>query len=149
MSRPYNIASLATVKDALKAAAQPAAAGFSLLGISVDRGREGFESAMLIVSTGLATGTPSAVSITARLQDSADGTTFADVPVSESPLNPAVQLVVGAVSSRGYLPVVLTPLRRFIRVVFTVAFTGGTSPTILMDAKWLLGGQVGDPPIHA
>ncbi len=147
MSNPRNVVALATVKQALRAAAQSAAASFSLTGLTFDRTAGDFQSFLAGVFLGAATGSPSAVSVTAKLQDSADGSTWADVVADD--VNPTVQVAVTAVNTQGFFAIDASRLKRYVRLVFTVAFTGGSSPTILMDAKFMAGGSVSIPPTHA
>lgn len=114
-------------------APQSMAASATANGSSVDR--LGASSAVLVGLAGAATGTPTGVSVTYKIQDSADGSTFADV----TSITDDVELT--AVSSAVELDVDLTGLRRYIRVVATTALTGGTTPTILVAGCLILGGQ--------
>ena len=145
MYAPRNVGGLVTSRTALRPQASAAAAAFSLVGLTVDR--EAFQSALFKTITGAATGAPSAVAVTSKLQDSEDGTTFADVAASQS--NPSVTSSVAAVNSSGILEVDLSPLRRYVRMVHTVAFTGGTSPTVQIAAECILGGGPMLPTAHA
>lgn len=147
MSNPRNVAALATVKQALRASAQAAAASFSLTGLTFDRANGDFQSLLAGVFLGAATGSPSAVSVTAKLQESADDSTWTDV--DDDDINSTVQVAVTAVNSQGFMAIDASRLKRYVRLVFTVAFTGGSSPTILMDAKFMVGGSVSIPPTHA
>lgn len=149
MSKPFNVAALATVVDALKPQSSTGASSFSLTGATIDKLNNGLESALLCVSTGAKSGSPSAVSVQAKLQDSADGSTWADVAADNSPLNPVVTASLDDENQRAYIALVLTPLRRYFRLVFTVTLTGGSSPAILLAAPAVLGGGVSIPPTHA
>lgn len=147
MSNPRNVASSATIKQALRAAAQAAAASFSLTGLTFDRGAGDFQSFLAGVSLGAATGSPSAVSVTAKLQESSDDSTWTDV-VADG-INATVTVAVVAVNTQGFFAIDASRLKRYVRLVFTVALTGGSTPTILMDAKFMAGGSVSIPPTHA
>lgn len=151
MSFPRNVAALATVVQALRGFNQPAAAAFSLVGLSIDKSVGGYESAMFWLFLATVTGTPTTFAVDGKLQDSADGSVWADVvadPVGG--VNTKVAFTQRTViNTQDFLSVDLSRTRRFVRLVFTVAFTGGTSPTVHMDAKAMLGGGVSRPPAHA
>lgn len=147
MSNPRNVAALATVKQALRASSQAAAASFSLLGLSFDRSAGDFQSFLAGVFLGAATGTPTTLSVTAKLQHSADNSNWDDVVADD--VNPTVQVALTAVNTQGFFAIDASRLRRYVRLVFTVAFTGGSTPNILMDAKFMAGGSVSIPPTHA
>lgn len=101
-------------------------------GPSIDR--QGFLSAVLGLQVGAASGGPTAQPVDAALEDSADGTTFAAV-------SPAVNLPqLTADNTASEVDVDLVRLRQFIRVVVTVAFTGGAAPAIDVAAPIVLGG---------
>ncbi|MCP3105538.1 hypothetical protein LZ198_42510 [Myxococcus sp. K15C18031901] len=86
--------------------------------------RMGFDSCVLTASTGATTGTPTALSLGAKLQDSADGQNgWTDLPG-------AVVEPLTAPNAVARVNVRLPTARRFLRVVETVALTGGTSPTL-------------------
>lgn len=105
-------------------------------GLAVDR--LGFEDAVLLVSTGAVAGAPTAQTVDAKIQDSADGTTWADV----AGLTIAQ---ITAADTEQELDIDLTPLKRYIRVVATITFTGGTTPTIGLFAGFALGGAKEEP----
>lgn len=108
---------------------QAAAAG-AVNGLSVDR--LGFEDAVLMVSVGAVAGSPTAQTVDVKVQDSADGTTWADVA------GLTVEQITAADTSKD-LGINLSPLRRYIRAVATVAFTGGTTPNIQLAVDIALG----------
>lgn len=115
---------------------QAAAAG-AINGTSMDRmtaGEQGFRSCVCKLSVGATTGTPTSFTVDAKLQDSADGTTFADV----SPAQNLTQLTTANSETR--LGVNLLNLRRYVRMVVTPAFVGGTSPTVAVAAEFVFGG---------
>jgi hypothetical protein len=146
MGEARNIGGIATIKQALKPAAQAAAASFGLAGTTIDR--KDFRSAVFMVDNGVATGTPTSYSIDARIEDSADGSSWA--AVATSPANSAVAITqIIADSTKQFLEVDLEPYRRYVRLAFTVAFVGGTSPKVLLGAAVMLGGIVVGPPAHA
>ncbi len=86
----------------------------------------------LAVFTGAATGTPTSFTVTAKLQESDDGSTnWGDIANQET-------LVVNAGSSLGLLRAHRT--KRYVRSVLTPALTGGSSPTI-PTASWVTGNK--------
>ncbi len=96
--------------------------------------RLGFEDAVLIVSSGVVSGAPTAQTLDARIQhgNAADGSDMADV-------SGLVITQITAANTDRQLDIDLLPLKRYIRVVATAAFTGGTSPTIQASATIALG----------
>lgn len=104
-------------------------------GSAIDR--TGFGSCKLHVQTGAATGTPTTISVGAKIQDSADGEDFADyVP----PNGAAAISAITAANSSASVNVDLSSARRYIRVVETTEFTGGSAPTIGAGSTVVLGG---------
>jgi len=128
MFQTHNIGAL--IKAFLGVAPGARSAG-AVNGPAIDR--MGYGSATITVVTGAETGTPSARSSTCKLQDSADGSTgWADIA--------GASVAVAAVDSVGEVDVNLAGAKRYVRVVNTTAFTGGTSPTLLSSATLVLGG---------
>lgn len=126
----------AQIKGVRGIAPAAAAAGVTN-GPAIDR--LGFQSGVLLVDAGAVTGAPSAQTLDAKIQDSADGAAgWTDVP------GLAIQQITAPDIQRE-LSLDLTGTRRFIRVVQTVAFTGGTTPTLLASAAVVLGGAVNKP----
>lgn len=101
-------------------------------GAGVDRA--GYLSAKLVAFTGNATGSPSAQSQVFKLQDSADNSTFADVP--------GATLTITADDTVAQLNVNLGPLRRYLRLVYSAdsTFTGGSSPANIVGGHIHLSG---------
>jgi hypothetical protein len=103
--------------------------------------RLGFESAVLVVQSGATSGTPTTQTLDAKLQDSADGSTgWADY---SPPQGSAAVTQVTAADTTARVNVDLSGAKRYVRVAQTVAFTGGTSPTLLNNAALVLAGPVG------
>lgn len=123
-----NIGALISAKLAVEPKAN--AAG-TRNGVSIDRLALGVSSCVLAVLTGASTGTPTTLSVDVKLQDSADGTTFADFATAVSAT---------AVSSSAEKDIDLTTARQYVRAVETVSFTGGTAPTVLSSAALVFGG---------
>ena len=95
----------------------------------------GGESVVLHAACGAATGAPSAQTVDAKIQDSADGSTgWADVGDAITQLT--------ADDTGGESPGInLSTLNRFLRVVLVVALTAGTAPTIPVHAVLVIGGR--------
>lgn len=141
-----NIGGVVTAKTALRAAAQAAAASYALEGASIDR--EKFDSALFHVQSGVDEGTPTSFAVDAKLQDSANGSSWADVSTSAS--NPSVAITqITTENADRFLEIDLTPLRRYVRLVFTVAFSGGSSPKVALAADAVLGGAPSAPLSHS
>lgn len=128
MFQTLNIGALIKAVFGVAPAAQSAGA---VNGAAIDR--QGYGSCVLIAQTGAETGSPSARSSTCKLQDSADGSTaWADIT--------GASVAVAAVNTAGEVDVNLAGAKRYIRVVNTTAFTGGTTPTLASSATVVLGG---------
>ena len=101
-------------------------------GAAIDR--RGYESCVLFAATGDLGGSPSAQSLDAKLQDSADGSTdWTDITGA------AVTQIVAA-DTEARVDVNLIGVRRYIRVVRVAAFTGGITPTFDAATLVVLGG---------
>jgi hypothetical protein len=145
MATPGHIGSQIAQRPALRAdvAGQAAAAGFSLLGLALDC--RGHESMQLAVHVGATSGAPTSFAVDAKLQDSADGVTFADVAADKINTAVAIQQITTINTSR-VLDVNVSRLRAFARLVFTVAFVAGTSPRVSLSANAAQGGGPHQPP---
>lgn len=107
-------------------------AAATINGAAIDR--QDFDSCVLHAAAGAATGTPTAQTVDAKLQDSADGSTgWADIAG-------AAITQITADNGEAEKDVVLSGAKRYIRAVITVGFTGGTSPKIPVAASVVLGG---------
>ncbi len=135
-----NTAIASVVNQQPSVAPQVASAG-AINGASVDtQGIIGGPplSAAVDVTTGALTGGPTTETATIKVQDSADNATFADYIPPGLAATPTA--VVAAANARGTLAVDLSGARRYLRVVCTVAFTGGASPTMGVSAGFTFGG---------
>lgn len=102
--------------------------------------RKGFGSCVLVGETGAVTGAPSAQNLAVKLQDSADGVTFADyVPPGGVAADAAITTITAA-NTQARKDIDLSAARDYIRTVETASFTGGTSPTIGASSRLVLGG---------
>ena len=95
-------------------------------GTSIDR--LGFESCIVGVGVGATSGSPTSFTVDAKVQDSADGSTgWADI-------TGAAMTQIVSTNSVGKIALDLRGAKRYIRVVVTPGFTGGTSPDVLVSA---------------
>jgi hypothetical protein len=106
--------------------ASGAQASFGLTGTGVDMlTTEGIVSAW--VSAGGTSGAPTNWTVTAKLQESSDNSTFTDMTNGALP-------VIGPITSSSAISDVyvsaITRGKRYVRIVATVAFTAGTTPTV-------------------
>lgn len=113
----------------LNPAAQPAG---TVTGPVIDR--QGFLSAIVNLTVGAAAGAPTAQGVSLKLQhgDAANGTDMVDVTGAATPS-------LTADNTNASFNVDMTGLKRYIRVVATVTFTDGTTPTIPVAATLALG----------
>lgn len=93
--------------------------------------RLGYRSAILDVAFSCS-GAPTGGTFSAKIQDSDDGVTFADLAINGVPVTTSAALPTATANSAGVLslPVHLGAARRFVRAVTTGAPTGGASPTV-------------------
>lgn len=106
---------------------------------SVDR--LGYRSAIVDIAFS-ASGVPTGGTLSAKIQDSADGTTFADLVVDGVAVAASLAITTGNAASGAVLslPAHLGAARRFVRAVTTGAPTGGTSPVVSAAAVMRLYG---------
>lgn len=109
-----------------------ASAASTRTGSAIDR--LGYHSCVLSVQSGATSGSPTSFTLDAKLQDSADGSTdwtdIADAAIT----------ALTAADSTGKVHVDLAGARRYVRVSQTIAFVGGTAPTLGNAAQVILGG---------
>src|SRR5687768_7994779 len=107
-------------------------------GAAIDRMAQGsdagFMSAAVLVSSGAPSGTPTSFTVNWNVQESADGSTGWTTIAS------ATQVTTNNQSQQ--LDLNLSGAERFIRVQGIVAFVGGTSPLIPIQATAVLGGSI-------
>lgn len=117
---------------------ESAAAG-TINGTSIDRTLHNLAgSCVLHQVVGAETGAPTATSVQTTLQHSPDNATWSNYQIGTAVQQTAA--LTGA-NSENTAAIDLTGAYRFIRAVTTVAFTGGTSPAILVAADIILGGE--------
>lgn len=113
--------------------------------------RGNFQSCKLNLRAGATTGTPTSFTADAKIQDSADGSTgWADYTPPPGPgSTPATAAVtqITAASKMQSKDVDLATAKAFIRVVETVAFVGGTTPTLAVCSDVVLGGSAVLPAV--
>lgn len=132
-----NVASLIAPETSIV----PQAATASVNGTSHDRGNHSMPlSCALYTTLGAVTGSPTSFTVQSKVQDSADGTTFADYkPDGVNTAQDAAALT--AASTAQWTAVDLTNARRYVRAVSTISFTGGTSPSIEIATVVIFGGE--------
>ena len=100
-----------------------------------------YQSGVLAVGVGSASGTPTSFSVAANIQDSADGSTgWADVSGTSIT---AITAANGVASVKFNL----RGARGYIRAKGRPSFVGGSSPTIPVTATLVLGGTTEAPAI--
>jgi hypothetical protein len=121
-----------------KVSVRPQAATAAVNGTGVDT--MGFSSAMIVVENGAATGAPTTQTVDAKVQESADNSTFTDVTGAT-----ITQMTASSKSAQIRVEGLGTSRLRYLRVVVTPAFTGGTTPAALISANILLGRAQNEP----
>jgi len=97
--------------------------------------RMGYQSATLLGARGATSSNPSAHSVTYKLQHS-------DTTVNEdfSDVTGVALAALTANDTSARLNIDLSALKRYVRIVATAAFTGGTTPAIPISSTLILGG---------
>ena len=110
-------------------------------GSSLQRSAHGLPlSAVLHQHIGAIGGAPSAASVVSKIQHSPDNATWADyTPDGASAVATTAALTAATTGNR--LNVDLSGANDFIRIVTTITFTGGTSPTVIVAAELIIGGE--------
>lgn len=141
---PFNIGGSVSPQVGLGARSQAAAASYSAEGSAIDRldtSTGGFtHSAVLIVSTGAATGTPTSGSVDVRVATSPTaGGSYTALEGSD------ITQITNMTSAVETVAISLAPAERFLKVQATVAFVGGTAPEIPLCAILVLGAYTREP----
>ena len=102
--------------------------------------RLGFFDGVTFLSVGVASGAPSAQGVALKVQhgDAADGSDMADV-------TGATIAALTADNTTGELDLDLNSFKRYLRVVATITFTGGTAPKIPVSVSIALGNSISTP----
>lgn len=117
---------------------ESAAAG-TINGASIDRTLHNLAgSCVLHQVVGAESGAPTTTSVQTTLQHSPDNSTWSNYQIGSTVQQTAA---LTAASGENTAAIDLTGAYRFIRAVTVVAFTGGTSPAILVAADIILGGE--------
>ncbi|MDE1914737.1 MAG: hypothetical protein KGJ57_17440 [Sphingomonadales bacterium] len=132
---------------ALASSVLPQAASASVNGSGLDRAaHNGALSCVLHAATGAITGSPTTTSVTTKLQHSADNSTWADY-VAPGAAAVAATSAITAASTDASVAIDLSSANRYIRAVSTIAFTGGSSPTVQVAADIAFGGETLRPAV--
>ncbi len=95
-------------------------------------------SCVLHQIVGADSGAPTTLSVQSTLQHSPDNSTWSNYEIGTTVQQTAA---LTAVSSENTAAIDLTGAYRFIRAVTVIAFTGGTTPAVLVAADIILGGE--------
>jgi hypothetical protein len=101
-------------------------------GVSVDR--LGYESAVFVFLNNQPTGSPDGVTVTCKIQESSDDTTFTDVSgysSSHNVTNSATRTEIAVADMTGF--------ERYVRGVMVSNFNGGSGPVVTIAACGILG----------
>lgn len=108
--------------------------------------RDGYLSAVLHGVTGAVSGAPTTTSVVYKIQHSNDdGSTDAYADADDNQGNALAMAALTAASSDKRMDIDLSGLKKYVRVVATISFTGGTSPAALIFAELTLGGAASLP----
>lgn len=95
-----------------------------------------FHSGLVLVSSGAATGSPSAFSVVWTLEESSDNTNWT-VAKNSNGEDAIVTQTAAGVAKLDFFP---NQLSQYVRLNRTVSITGGSSPTVPTHGMVLLGG---------
>ena len=117
-----------------KVALRPVAASTAQTGVAIDT--RGFDSLMVTVENGAATGTPDSYTVDAKITECAtSGGSYTDITgaaiTQMTANNKSAQIRLDGLNDGTRL--------RYMKVVVTPAMTGGTSPKALVSANCMLG----------
>lgn len=103
-----------------------------------------YDSANVMLALGAISGSPTATSVTIKVQhgDASDGSDMVDVPTTAY-IDSTPTLTTA--NTNGNFDIDLAGLKRYIRVVATVAFTGGTSPAVYTASSIVFGDGKNQP----
>ena len=98
-----------------------------------------FHDAILGVAVGAATGTPTSFTVDVKVQtgDESNGSDMADYEDVDGNVYNISTLL--ADNTYTFKNIVLEGAKKYIRIVLTVAFVGGTDPTIPVSVNFVLG----------
>lgn len=139
-----HVGGIATMKTAVKACAVDTAGAFATTN-SVIIDRQDYDSALLKVQLGTVTGAPATVAVDAKLQESADSAMAGATDVTGGAIT---QLTAVGTAAFVDLPVA-SARKRYLRVSYKTALTGGATPLAVISAELELGGKVNGKPTHA
>lgn len=88
-----------------------------------------YAEAVAHILVGAATGTPDAVSVVQKWQQSVDNSNWTDITDTDQ-LVEAATVTVGAVSTNGRNGLRLKGCARYVRPSVTITFTNGSTPTV-------------------
>ncbi|MFQ5834319.1 MAG: hypothetical protein ACE5HR_00135 [bacterium] len=112
--------------------------GSAVNGADVDR--LGYQNATFLIQTGAISGSPGANTVTVNVQHAtAAGGSYANVSGATGTIT--------AANTDLEINVALQALNQYIRVTETTAFTGGSSPTVLIGSACVLGNFSGTLPV--
>jgi len=131
-SKTLDFGALLDTQTALVAAND---AGGTTNGPSLDRTK--FAHGTLHVTVGSPTGAPTSFSVDVKVQESDDGTTWSDVSGAAIP-------TITTANTDAKIDVKLIGLKRYVRAVSTVSFSGGTAPAVPVAAVFTFGGVTGN-----
>lgn len=99
-------------------------------GLQVTPGQNADYDAVAVLDVGAATGTPTSYTLDVTVEESATVNGTYDTLATFGQVTADNQVA--------HLPVVINPAKPFIRATATIAFTGGTSPTIPVSVVLLV-----------
>ena len=115
------------------------ASASTINGASIDRTLHNLpNSCVLHQVVGAESGAPTTTSVQTTLQHSPDNSTWSNYQIGSTVQQTAA---LTAANSENTAAIDLAGAYRFIRAVTAVAFTGGTSPAVLVAADIILGGE--------
>lgn len=133
------------IKLAQSLAPQSVTGSSAVNGTSVDT--KGFNSAVLSAYAGQTSSNPTVANMAYKLQESSDNSTWTDaldntgtVIGGTAGVVSAAQAILARIEGLGL------NRKRYLRIVVTPSFTGGTTPAVILDGQIVLGRAYTLPP---
>jgi hypothetical protein len=126
---------------ALQSVSPQSSAAGTVTGASIDRFQHNMPaSAVVHQAVGPVSGSPSAMSVITSVYHSPDNSTWQQFIPNGYVLNSQTPALTNA-NSDNSIAVDLTSAMRYIQLVTTIIFTGGTSPAAVVSADLIIGGE--------
>ncbi|MGO9038547.1 MAG: hypothetical protein ACLPV2_09865 [Steroidobacteraceae bacterium] len=131
---------------ALQSVSPQSAVAGTLNGASIDRFSHNLPlTCLLHHAVGAISGAPSAMTVSTTIQNAPDNSTWTNYLYDGT--HQAVVQALTAANTDAQASFDLTMAQRYVRAVTTISFTGGSTPSVIVAADIVLGGENMPPAI--